>query len=70
MSGYFTTLLLTHHMLLLRFMFFKGSWFYKLVFSCDGKMVNIDSCESIRTCSNNGKWLLDVMSKGQNGMFC
>ncbi|VDI38366.1 Hypothetical predicted protein, partial [Mytilus galloprovincialis] len=44
----------------------KGSWFYKLVYNCDGNMVNIDSCESNRTCSNNGKWLLDIISKGQN----
>ncbi|CAG2222873.1 unnamed protein product [Mytilus edulis] len=44
----------------------KGSWFYKLVYNCDGNMVNIDSCESNRICSNNGKWLLDIISKGQN----
>lgn len=47
--------------------YFEGSWFYKLVICCDGKMINVDSCDHKHKLTDNFKRFDDIMYKDQKG---
>ncbi|VDI63782.1 Hypothetical predicted protein [Mytilus galloprovincialis] len=43
----------------------SGSWFYKLVIFCDGKMINVDSCDGKHKFTDNFERVDDIMSINQ-----